>query len=533
MHPRNFFPALSWWTSIVAIFGAFAVAQTATPASMQHLYRVELSTGEIISGSWQGTELQSATKFASAPNAASLIGVMDSAQNEPKSLVYFDRASGKVSASFYSGGKDQTLQGSAILTTLHAGWTARAIADISGSGNIDVIAANDASGEIAVYFFGGARGTSLLRTEPVTPLSAAGWNVIGAADVDGDGHPDLILQNHSTGQVRVDYLGGANGTTVTATQDLESSTFPKWTAAGMQDMNGDGHADLILVSNTTGESIVNYYGGEKGSSYLGSAYLDRSGSTDSKVVVPTKSAASPAASSTVEQAAATATEVSAAPAATVLIFNGTGTIANDVAAVESVVSSLGLGYHTANSSQLDAMSESELLTYKLMIVPGGNSITIGDGLSANATSNVHNAVSKGLNYLGICAGGFFGGFSAYYNGLDLTGGVWFTVYSNSGRGTGKEAIEISFPNRPSLDIYWQDGPNLSGWGEVIGRYPNGQSALVEGNLGSGFVILSGVHPEAPASWRYGMTFSTPLDTDLAFASSLVTAAMNRKPLPHF
>jgi hypothetical protein len=256
-------------------------------------------------------------------------------------------------------------------------------------------------------------------------------------------------------------------------------------------------------------------------------------------VVPSQSAATADASSSVAVSATTeaakvdVTKAAAGATPSVLIFNGTGTIANDVTAVESVVSSLGLAYKTATSSQLDGMSESQLAAYKLMIVPGGNSITIGENLSATATSNVHNAVAKGLNYLGICAGGFFGGFSAYYNGLNLTSGVWFSVYPNSGRGTGKTAVEISFPNRPELDIYWQDGPELSGWGEVVGKYPDGTPALVEGYMGDGFVILSGVHPEAPASWRDGMTFSTPVDTDLAFASSLVTAAMNRDPLPHF
>ena len=52
-------------------------------------------------------------------------------------------------------------------------------------------------------------------------------------------------------------------------------------------------------------------------------------------------------------------------------------------------------------------------------------------------------------------------------------------------------------------------------------------------LGKGFVILPGVHPEAPASWRTGMHFNTPVDVDLAYAATLVRSAMNRTMLPHF
>jgi len=216
----------------------------------------------------------------------------------------------------------------------------------------------------------------------------------------------------------------------------------------------------------------------------------------------------------------------------VLIFNGTGTSPNDVTAVESVVKAKGLAYHTANSSQLDAMSESQLMTYRLFIVPGGNSITIGNNLSSKASSTVHNAVAQGLNYLGICAGGFFGGYSNY-NGLNLTSGVWFNLYADYYKGIHKEAVAISFPGGTKLDIYWQNGPELSGWGQVIGKYPNGSTAITEGYWGKGFVLLSGVHPEAPAGWRTGMNFFTPLDVDLAFAGTLVTSALNRVTLPHF
>jgi len=78
----------------------------------------------------------------------------------------------------------------------------------------------------------------------------------------------------------------------------------------------------------------------------------------------------------------------------VLLFNGTGTSASDVTAVQSVLSTLNLKYSTANTAQIEAMSESQLAAYKLMIVPGGNSIKIGNSLSKAATTNIHNAVTN-------------------------------------------------------------------------------------------------------------------------------------------
>jgi glutamine amidotransferase-like uncharacterized protein len=216
----------------------------------------------------------------------------------------------------------------------------------------------------------------------------------------------------------------------------------------------------------------------------------------------------------------------------VLVFNGTGTD-DDVAAVESVLNTLKLKYATANSSQLNAMTETKLKAYKLLIVPGGNSITIGNNLSKATTAMIRATVQNdGLHYLGICAGGFFGSYQTA-NGIDLTSGVWFNVWPNQGRGIGKEAVQISFPKSSKLDIYWHDGPETSGWGYIVAKYPDGTAAIAEGAYGKGFAIMSGVHPEAPASWRTCCTFKTSLATDLAYANTLVTAALNGTLLPHY
>ena len=216
----------------------------------------------------------------------------------------------------------------------------------------------------------------------------------------------------------------------------------------------------------------------------------------------------------------------------VLLFNGTGTT-SDVAAVEAVLGTLGVGYVTADSTQLNAMTEPQLGGYKLMIVPGGNSITIGQSLTADTTSMIRGAVEQyGVHYLGLCAGAFFGGYSIY-NGVDLTGGVSFDFYADEYKGIHLEPVEISLPNSGPLDVYWQDGPQLSGWGAVVAKFPDGTPAIIEGQSGKGFVILTGVHPEAPESWRGRLIFTTPVSADLAYAGTVIQAALNGTSLPHF
>jgi hypothetical protein len=61
----------------------------------------------------------------------------------------------------------------------------------------------------------------------------------------------------------------------------------------------------------------------------------------------------------------------------------------------------------------------------------------------------------------------------------------------------KATVRITTPEGPALDQYWESGPQFTGWGEVVGEYPDGTPAIVEGSVGQGWVVLSGVHPEAP------------------------------------
>src|SRR5262245_31966659 len=128
-------------------------------------------------------------------------------------------------------------------------------------------------------------------------------------------------------------------------------------------------------------------------------------------------------------------------AAPILMVNGTGASPNDVEAVEAILKEKQLKYAIVNSWQLNRMSEAQLLAYRLMIIPGGNYITVGNSLNPATTTNIHNAVQGGLNYLGICCGGLLAG-NARCNSLNLTSGVRFGFYAVVNRGIHKTAVAI-------------------------------------------------------------------------------------------
>ena len=219
-------------------------------------------------------------------------------------------------------------------------------------------------------------------------------------------------------------------------------------------------------------------------------------------------------------------------AAPILLYAGAGTSVTDVAAVEALLRDERLAYATVSTRQLNAMSEAELTAHRLLIVPGGNFIEMGDGWTPSTVANVRGAVTHGLNYLGLCAGAFLAG-SGTYRSLNLTEGVRFGFYAAATRGIRKTVVAIRTADSTTLEHYWEDGPELTGWGDVVGRYPDGTPAIVEGRAGAGRVLLTGVHPEAPDSWRRGMTFRTAASVDNAYARGLVAAALGGKALPHF
>jgi len=217
----------------------------------------------------------------------------------------------------------------------------------------------------------------------------------------------------------------------------------------------------------------------------------------------------------------------------VLLFTGTGTSPCDVIAVEAIMDGIHLDYATANSAQLNRLTDSQLGAYRLLLMPGGNFIDMGRSLTPATATNIHNAVNNGLNYLGICAGGFLAGKSAYYNGFNLASGATFGFYSAEEKNIRKAAVPITIAGGPGMDQYWQDGPQFTGWGSVVAKYPDNKPAIVEGKSGKGWVILSGIHAEAPENWRGGMDFSTPTNADNAYAAKLIQAALRGSALQHY
>jgi glutamine amidotransferase-like uncharacterized protein len=216
----------------------------------------------------------------------------------------------------------------------------------------------------------------------------------------------------------------------------------------------------------------------------------------------------------------------------IILFNGSGTSPNDVEAIKKNLSSNHMDFVLINSAQLNELDTSQLRKYKLIIIPGGNFIDIGKSLTEETANNIQKAVYQGLNYLGICAGGFLAG-NTRNNSFNIAKDVQFKFYSAENKGIKKTAIAITNADGSIIEHYWEDGPQFSGWGDVVSKYPDSTPATVQGSYGSGWVVLTGIHPEAPENWRKEFNFSTSTENSHKYATMLIKAAIEKKAMPHF
>jgi hypothetical protein len=135
-----------------------------------------------------------------------------------------------------------------------------------------------------VDYYGGADGATPVSWAWLNPVGSPGWTVVGAADSNGDGVPDLVWQNDTTRQVVVDYYGGAGGATPVSWAWLNPVGAPGWHVAAVTDFNGDGVPDLVWENDTSRAVVVNYYSGTGGAVYQSWNWLNPAGEPGWSVV---------------------------------------------------------------------------------------------------------------------------------------------------------------------------------------------------------------------------------------------------------
>ncbi len=157
---------------------------------------------------------------------------------------------------YLGGAQGASIINAADLTQANP-WQIVGIADFNGDGNPDVVWQDPVRGAVQVWYMGGPSGNQLLGASDITTENP--WRVVSVADFNQDGHPDLLWQDPTTGFAQIWYLGGPQGTTLLGAVDLDQAN--PWSIVGTGDFNGDGVPDVLWQDPVSGTVQIWYMGG--------------------------------------------------------------------------------------------------------------------------------------------------------------------------------------------------------------------------------------------------------------------------------
>jgi glutamine amidotransferase-like uncharacterized protein len=225
----------------------------------------------------------------------------------------------------------------------------------------------------------------------------------------------------------------------------------------------------------------------------------------------------------------------------VMLFNGDGVWASEEKSIKSMLLSHNATFEEVDSEELDAMSLEDITKFGLLIFPGGSGGTQSRSVSAATHARLREAVQKrGVSYIGFCAGAFIAVAPAPAPGKDVSYGFGVVdgpeleYYYLENKGVNAAMTKLKLADGTSKDILWYGGPiTPKTQGGVIAKYPDGNPAITQLWSGSGFVILSGVHPTATQNMLTSLGVKSSDGIHLDFAWTLIDSALHQASLPAF
>jgi hypothetical protein len=142
------------------------------------------------------------------------------------------------------------------MALLDPNWRIVASADFDNDGKPDLLLQHAVTGALYLWYMDGTQLRSTTWLNPTGPLDP-NWKVVGVADFNGDGRPDVLFQHRITGMLFAWYMNGASLYS-TAMFNPTGPLDPSWRVAGVADFNGDGKPDILFQHATTSQLVIWY-----------------------------------------------------------------------------------------------------------------------------------------------------------------------------------------------------------------------------------------------------------------------------------
>ena len=129
--------------------------------------------------------------------------------------------------------------------------------DFNYSGNPDVVWQNPLTGAAQIWYLGGPQGATVTGAYDLTTSNP--WRIVGIADFNMDGTPDIVWQDPVSGAVQLWLLQTPpNGTGLAVMQAIDLAGSNSWRVVSVADFNRDGTPDLLWQDPESGAAQIWY-----------------------------------------------------------------------------------------------------------------------------------------------------------------------------------------------------------------------------------------------------------------------------------
>jgi hypothetical protein len=143
-----------------------------------------------------------------------------------------------------------TISGKTFTVTQSGVWAQKS--DFNGDGKPDILWRNASTGENYVWYMD---GVTVLGGGNLPTVADQNWKIVGVADFNNDGKPDIIWRNVYTGE---NYAWYMDGVTVLGGGNLPTVADQNWKVVGVADFNNDNKPDILWRNAATGANYVWY-----------------------------------------------------------------------------------------------------------------------------------------------------------------------------------------------------------------------------------------------------------------------------------
>jgi hypothetical protein len=195
-----------------------------------------------------GQVAQASLVMTEANQAWKIVGTPDIDADGGSDLLWWNSQTGQVWVMLMNGAAIKA-QG-ALHSEPDTNWRIVATGDFRGSGRPDQLLWRHAvDGRVYLMTAAYAAGTFSRSGAIIYQEANAAWQIVTAADFNGDGRDDILWRNSGTGQV---YMMLMDGNTIAGGGVVYTEPDTAWNVVAAGDYDGDGKADILFYNNTNG-----------------------------------------------------------------------------------------------------------------------------------------------------------------------------------------------------------------------------------------------------------------------------------------